>query len=104
MRTSTLTDRIAVSRNGAIPGSHKTGSTTVATGIACLITAAAQSAAAQRGLDLSQAYDLYTQRSANIKVGDKVTDQTGRVFFISGIQLQPGIYTDHMHCLANLEV
>lgn len=104
MRTSTLTDRVSVKRNGAIVGSHKTGATVVATGIPCLITASAPQAAAQRGLDLSQAYDLYTQRDANIEVGDKLTDQNGRVFFISGVQLQPGIYSNHMHCLANLEV
>lgn len=104
MRASTLTDSVTVKRTGAIPGSHKTGAVVVATGVKCLITASAPQAAAQRGLDLSQAYDLYTQVTADIKVGDKVTDQTGRVFFISGTQRQPGIYTNHVHCLANLEV
>lgn len=104
MRANTLTDRVQIKRTGAIANSHKTGATVVASGVPCLIVASAPNAAAQRGLDLSQAYDLYCQVAANIKAGDKVTDQNGRVFFISGVQRQPGIITNHLHCLANLEV
>lgn len=104
MRANTLTDRVEVKRSGAITGSHKTGMTVVKTGVPCLILASAPQAAAQRGLELTQAYDLYCDTSADIRTGDKVTDQTGRVFLISGVQRQPGIFTSHLRCSANLEV
>jgi hypothetical protein len=104
MRSNTLTDRVTVARTGSIADSHKTGRTNVATGVPCLILASSATAAAQRGLELSQAYDLFCDTSAGIQASDKVTDQNGRVFDISGVRTQPGIRTSHLQCLANLKV
>jgi hypothetical protein len=104
MRTATLTDRVSIKRTGSIEGSHKTGSTVVKTGVPCLILASSPTAAAQRGLEISQAYDLFCDTSAGVKVGDIVTDQSSRVFKISGVRQQPGIFTSHLQCFANLQV
>lgn len=104
MRANTLTDRAAIERTGAIVGSHKTGRTEIKTGLACLILASSASAAAQRGLELSQAYEMFCDVGFTIKTGDKVTDQNGRVFDVSGVRVQPGIFTKHQQVLINLKV
>lgn len=104
MRAATLTDRISVKRTGKIEGSHKTGSTVIKSGVPCLILASSPQAAAQRGMDLSQAYDLFCDTTTALKTGDIVTDQTGRVFAIGGVRRQPGVFTSHLQCEANLKV
>ena len=104
MRANTLTDRATINRTAAIAGSHKTGRVQVKTGLACLILASSASAAAQRGLELSQAYEMFCDVSFTIKTGDKVTDQNSRVFDVSGVRVQPGIFTKHQQVLINLKV
>lgn len=104
MRANTLTDRISVKRTGVIEGSHKTGSTVIKTAVPCLILASSPQSAAQRGMELSQAYDLFCDRAQGLKTGDIVTDQLGRVFAIGGVRQQPGIFTSHLQCEANLKV
>ena len=104
MRAATLTDRISVKRTGKIEGSHKTGASEIKTAVPCLILASSPQSAAQRGMDLSQAYDLFADISAGLKTGDIVTDQNGRIFTIGGVRQQPGIYTKHIQCEANLRV
>lgn len=104
MRAATLTDRISVKRTGTIANSHKTGATTIATAVPCLILASSPQAAAQRGMELSQAYELFCDTSAGLKTGDIVTDQNGRVFALGGVRQQPGKFTNHLQIEANLRV
>ncbi len=104
MRSNTLTDRISVKRTGKIANSHKTGASVIKTAVPCLILASSPQSAAQRGMELSQAYDLFADVSAGLKTGDIITDQAGRVFTIGGVRVQPGIFTKHIQCEANLRV
>lgn len=104
MRANTLTDRVTINRLGAIAGSHKTGRTQFATGVACLLLPSSYKAAAARGLELNQAYDAYFMTSAGVQVGDELVDQNGRKFKVSGIRPQPGIFTDHLECNVDLQV
>ena len=104
MRANTLTDRISVKRTGKIANSHKTGASEIKTAVPCLILASSPQSAAQRGMELSQAFDLFADVSAGLKTGDIVTDQNGRIFAIGGVRPQPGIFTKHIQCEANLRV
>lgn len=104
MRANTLTDRVTINRLGAITNSHKTGRTAFATGVACLLLPSDYKAAAARGLELNQAYDAYFMTSAAVKVGDELVDQNGRKFKVSGLRQQPGIFTDHIQALVELQV
>ena len=104
MRSNTLTDRISVKRTGKVEGSHKTGTSVIKTAVPCLILASSPQAAAQRGMELSQAFDLFADVSAGLKTGDIVTDQNGRIFALGGVRQQPGIFTKHLQIEANLRV
>ena len=102
MRTNTLTNRVTINRLGAIEGSHKTGRSELATNVRCLILPSDYRAAAARGLQLNQAYDIYFTASQDVKVGDEIVDGD-RTFKVSGIRPQPGIYTAHKQVLAELQ-
>lgn len=96
MRANTLTNRVTISRLGAIEGSHKTGRTELATGVKCLILPSDYRAAAARGMELNQAYDGYFLETQDLEVGDKITDTVNnKTYKVNGIQINPGIHTAH---------
>lgn len=104
MRLTTLRNRVTINRLGAVEGSnHKTGRTELATSVPCLILPSEARAAAARGLQLNQAYDIYFNSTQDVKVGDEVVEGE-RKFKISGVRPQPGIHTAHIQALADLQV
>lgn len=106
MRTATLTNRVTISRLGALENSaHKTGRSELATGVRCLILPSDYRAAAARGMELNQAYDGYFLLSQDVVVGDEITDESsGAVYKVKGVQPNPGIYTSHKRLELQLNV
>jgi len=103
MRTNTLRNRVTINRLGEILGSHKTGRTELATGVMCLLLPSDYKAAAARGLELNQAYDGYFLSTQDLKVGDEVVEGTKK-YKVSGIQPNPGTFSDNLRVDLALEV
>lgn len=104
MRLATLKHRVTISRLGSITGSHKTGRTEVATNVPCLIMPSSAQAAAARGMELSKAFDIYFNSTANVEVGDKIT-RGDEIYKVDGVRpfIGHSSNVDHYEVTANLQ-
>lgn len=105
MRTATLKHRVTISRLGAIEGSHKTGRTVIAQNVPCLIMPSDPRAAAARGLELNQAFDIYFNSTASVEVGDDIS-RGDEHYKVQGIRpfIGHSSNVDHYEVTAQLQV